>query len=438
MTDDVQRSVSAPEHELTPETVWSISMPPVRFGIGATEELGYELRREEVSDGANGLLVTDDTIADHGHPERVREQVEEAGAKLDVYTDAEREPTVESVQQCVEYVRDRKGSSGYDFYIGLGGGTCMDTAKITRATVLNGGDVRDYLSPPIGEGKEIADSSSPLFLLPTTAGTGSEISRGAIVIVQDEDTKAVVGGKHVRANAAIIDPRFAVTMPASVTAETAMDALGHAMEGYTTHRFNEKLRAKSPESRPTKGGRTVITDAFTERAIRLIANNIRAVVNNGDDIEARAKVQLGAFCGAMGGLTAGAHLCHAMSYPVANRYHTYHGETIAALTPAVTLGFNVPSKPETFARLAELLGADTSRMSTREAVDEARREYVQLQQDLDVLPSGLNELAGITEDDVDWLAKQTVETQQRLIRYNPRPVSVDDARGMFLDALHNW
>ena len=116
----------------------------------------------------------------------------------------------------------------------------------------------------------------------------------------------------------------------------------------------------------------------------------------------------GALFGAIAGLTARASLCHAMAYPVGNRYHTYHGETIAALTPASTLGYNAGSDPERFARLA-------------------RR-----------LPSGLAELAGVDEDDVDWLARQTVETQQRLLRCNPRPVTEADVHDVFVDALYNW
>jgi alcohol dehydrogenase class IV len=146
----------------------------------------------------------------------------------------------------------------------------------------------------------------------------------------------------------------------------------------------------------------------------------------------------GALFGAIAGLTAGASLAHAMAYPVGNNYHTFHGETIAALTPASTLGYNVASDPPRFARVAEMLGADTSGMSTREAADEARSEFVRLQRDLSVLPSGLKELAGITANDTEALAERTVESQQRLLRCNPRPVTKADVKDVFDDALYNW
>ena len=127
-----------------------------------------------------------------------------------------------------------------------------------------------------------------------------------------------------------------------------------------------------------------------------------------------------------------------MAYPVGNRYHTFHGETIAVLTPASTLGYNAASDPKRFARLAEMLGADTTGMSQSEAAKEAKAEYIRLQRDLNVLPSGLNELAGITEDDLDWLAEQTTSTQKRLLRTNPRPVTTEDVHDIFADALYNW
>jgi alcohol dehydrogenase class IV len=217
-----------------------------------------------------------------------------------------------------------------------------------------------------------------------------------------------------------------------------MDALGHAMEGYTTHAYDDLLRPEDPADRPVYGGRTGFTELFSERAIELLSGNVRAVVNNGDDLAAREAMLKGALYGAIAGLTAGASLAHAMAYPVGNRYHTYHGETIAVLTPASTLGYNVASDPERFVGIADLLGADTGGMGPREAADLAREEFVRLQRDLGVLPSGLHELAGVTAEDVDWLAEQTVGTQERLLRCNPRPVTKDDVAGIFRDALYNW
>ncbi|QFU84194.1 hydroxyacid-oxoacid transhydrogenase [Natronorubrum aibiense] len=432
------RSVSAPEHELGPETVWHLQMPQIRFGRDAVEELGYQLADLGVGGDAHGLLVTDETLVDIGHVGRVRDHLEDAGYDVTVWDGAEREPSIENVDHCIEFVREQEGDAGYDFYLGFGGGSCIDVAKTTRAVIENGGQVLDYIAEPTGEGEALTESGPPLILMPTTAGTGAEISPVAILSVEDQEIKEGISSNHIRADAAVLDPTFTTTLPPEMTAKTAMDALGHAIEGYTTHPFDSLLRASDPGSRPVYAGRTGLTEMFSEKAIDLLSSNVRTAVHNGDDLEARSAMLKGALFGAIAGLTAGASLCHAMAYPVGNRYHTYHGETIAVLTPATTLGYNVASDPERFVAVAEMLGAETDGLGTREAADRARQEYVRLQQDLNVIPSGLNDLAGITEEDIDWLASQTVETQQRLLRCNPRPVTEDDAADIFRDALYNW
>lgn len=433
-----ERSVSADPHELSPETVWEVQMPVIRVGAGAADELGYQLDQLGLDGDERGLIVTDKTIVDLGHTGRIADELAADGFDVDVYDGADREPSIEAVEECIAFVREEMGEDGYDFYLGLGGGSCMDTAKATRAVVANGGEVLDYVAAPTGTGEALTESGPPLILLPTTAGTGSEISPVAILSVPEKNIKEGISSPHVRADAAVLDPTLTTTLPPDLTAKTAMDALGHAIEGYTTHRYDDLLRPENPADRPVYAGRTGFTEMFSEKAIDLLSSNVRRVVNNGDDIEARGAMLKGALFGAIAGLTAGASLAHAMAYPVGNNYHTYHGETIAVLTPASTLGYNVASDPPRFAKVAEMLGADISGMSTREAADEAREEFVRLQRDLNVLPSGLNELAGVTVDDIGPLAESTVESQQRLLRCNPRPVTEADVEEVFQDALYNW
>jgi alcohol dehydrogenase len=438
MTGGYDRSVSAPDHELAPETVWHLQLPQIRFGRNAIDELGFQLSDLGVDEGAHGLVVTDENLAEIGHVDRVSDQLEDAGYDVTVWDGAEREPSVATVDRCIEFVRENEGESGYDFYVGLGGGSCIDVAKTTRAVIANGGQVLDYVAEPTGEGEALTESGPALVLVPTTAGTGAEISPVAILSVKEKETKEGISSNHIRADAAVLDPALTTTLPPEVTGKTAMDALGHAIEGYTTHPTDGLLRASDPRSRPVYAGRTDLTEMFSEKAIELLSGNVRTAVHNGDDLEARSAMLKGALFGAIAGLTAGASLCHAMAYPVGNRYHTTHGETIAVLTPASTLGYNVASDPERFVAVAELLGAETDGLSTREAADRAKREYVRLQQDLNVIPNGLYDLAGITDADVDWLATQTVETQQRLLRCNPRPVTKADAEAVFREALYNW
>ncbi|NUE02411.1 iron-containing alcohol dehydrogenase [Halorubraceae archaeon YAN] len=433
-----ERSVSASPHELSTESVWHIQMPQIRFGADATNEVGFQLADLGVPTDSRGLIVTDDTLVSLGHVDRVSDQLEADGYEADVWDESEREPSISIVDECVSFVREEMGDAGYDFYIGLGGGSCLDIAKATRTIIANGGEVINYIAAPTGDGEPLTESGPPLVLMPTTAGTGSEISPVAILSVPEKEIKEGISSNHIRADAAVLDPTLTTTLDPEMSAKSAMDALGHAIEGYTTHPYDTLLRPSDPRDRPVYAGRTGLTEMFSEKAIDLLSSNIRRVVNNGDDLEARSAMLRGALFGAIAGLTAGASLCHAMAYPVGNRYHTYHGETIAALTPATTLGYNVASDPERFVRVAEMLGADTSGMSTRSAADEAKKEYIRLQRDLSVIPSGLTELAGIEEDDIDWLAERTVESQQRLLRCNPRPVTKTDVHAIFEDALHNW
>jgi len=431
------RSVSASDRELAPETVWHIDMPEIRFGRDATDELAFQLRDLGVEGAATGLVITDDGVADAGHADRVVAHLEAAGLDVDCYADSEREPSIGAIEDCLSFVRDQT-DDGYDFYVGLGGGSCMDTAKATRAIVANGGSPLDYVAEPTGDGQTLTESGPPLVLLPTTAGTGAEISPVAILSVPEKEIKEAISSNHVRADAAVLDPTLTTTLPPDLTARTAMDALGHAIEGYTTHEYDSLLRASDPGERPVYAGRTQLTEMFSEKAIRLLSGSVRTAVHNGDDLDAREDMLLGALFGAISGLTAGASLCHAMAYPVGNKYHTFHGETIAVLTPASTIDYNSASDPARFAEVAEIFGVDTSGLTDREAADALKQAYIQLQRDLGVLPSGLNELADITEDDIEWLAQQTVDTQERLLRCNPRPVTSDDVAAVFRDALHNW
>lgn len=433
------RQVSAPEHlSNQSETVWTLQLPKIRFGKGSTKELPYQLQELGVSTPARGLLVTDTEIISHGHSSQIEEVLEDAGFNLEIYDDVRREPSVASIENCLSYIEQVTGEDGFDFYIGLGGGSCMDTAKAVRTVKANDGTVTDYISEPTGRGQTLRQPGAPLILMPTTAGTGSEISPVAIIDVPEKNTKEAIASQYVRADAAVLDPVYSVTLSSKETALIGMDALGQAIEGYITHSFDSLLRARTPADRPVYAGRTPVTEMYSERAIKLLYENIRRATHNGDDIQARSNMLLGALFGGIAALTAGSNLCHAMSYPVANRWHTYHGETIAVLTPASTFEYNSGSDPTRFEAIAELFGVDTTGKSPHEAADTTKQRFIQLQRDLNVVPSGLHELTGATEAHVSDLAERCITQQRRLLRCNPRSVSEDAIADVYRDALHNW
>lgn len=421
-----------------PETVWQLRLPEIKFGRNSLADLGSQLEQLGVPPKSHGVLVTDDTVVDVGHATHVREQAQDAGLSLDIYDGSEREPHVNDIDDCVAFVRE---NGDYDFYVGLGGGSALDTAKITRAVAAGGGDTIEYVAEPTGDGRQPVRPDAPLVLLPTTCGSPAELTPHSIVRTDNSETKAVVSGIPVAPDAVILDPTFSVTLPEDLTAQTAMDVLGGVLESYTAPPVGARLRTPDPSVRSKSAGRTQLTDVFAEQSIRLLADNLRTAVHNGTDVEARSGVMLGALFAAIASLTTGAHLGHATTYAVQARYHTHHSETVAVLTPASTLDYNVSSDPERFAQIAELLGGDTAGLRTREAAKLAKAEFVRLQQDLGVLPSGLGELVGLGTDDedvIEELAAWTTETQERLLRKNPCVVTESGLENVFRDAVHNW
>lgn len=432
-------TISADEHDSTkPETIWNLNLPQIRFGRDSVTELPYQLGRLGITPPARGIVITDENLVKHGHIRRITDILEDANFDIDVYDQSKREPSINSIKHCMSFINESTNGKGYDFYLGIGGGSCMDTAKVVSTVRTNKREVIDYISKPTGNGYDLENSGQPLVLIPTTAGTGSEISPIAIIDVPDKETKEGIASPYMRADAAILDPTLSVTLPPEETALCAMDALGQAIEGYTTHSYDSLLRATDPRKRPVYAGRTPLTEMMSEKAIELLYGNIRQAVHNGDNLEARSNLLLGALLGGIAALTAGSNLCHAMSYPVANKWHTNHGETIAVLTPASTLDYNVASDPERFQDIAERFGVDTSTMDTRETANAAKDKYIQLQQDLNVIPSGLNELTGATEEDVDYLAEQCIKQQKRLLRCNPRLLTEKNIADVYRDSLYNW
>lgn len=417
------------------ETVWQLELPEIRVGVDAVLDLPEQLRRIGVQDGADGLLVTDETVLGLGHADRVRDALGDDFG-VTVYSEVAREPAVSDLQRCVEAIRET--ATEYGFVLGLGGGSAIDTAKAARAVAVAGGDVGRYVDEPFGPGDPFSGEPAPLVAIPTTGGSPAQISP-VVAVRSDDGHKAVLSDRRIRPEATVADPTFSVTLPPDVTAATAMDALSPALESYTAKPFDAMARDPDPAARLGPTGRSTLTDALAEEAIRLLVDDVRTVVHNGDDLAARANVMLGTLYASIAGRSAGVHLGHATGYGVQEQYHTDHAVSVGVMAPASVLGFNAASDPERFARIAEFFGADTDGLGTREAADAAKREFVRYQRDLGAFPSGLAELVDVggSEEELEALADRTLE-QQRLVRMNPRPVTRDDLVAVFRDALHNW
>ncbi len=413
--------------ELPVNSVWEFRITRAKFGVGAVEEIGYDAR---ILGGSNVFIATDKGIVKAGLVEKVREPLEKQGLKVEIWDEVEAEPSLQSMEQVIEFVKQKK----FDLFIGLGGGSSIDTAKVANLIASMGGEVLDYVAPPTGLGKRVFKQIMPSIAVPTTAGTGSETSPVAVISLPKKQIKVGISSNFIRPRLALLDPYLTLTMPPKVTANTGMDALAHAVESYTTLKYDEKPKPKSPLERPDYVGSTILTDTLATKAIQLIGKHLRRAVFQGKNVEARSGMLLASFLAGASFTNAGVAAVHASAYPVGGRYHTSHGLTNAVLLPAV-MEFNLPYSYEKFARVAELLGEDIEGLSLSEAALKSVEAVKNLSKDIGI-PSGLLEL-GANEEEIPTLARDCMKIQ-RLLICNPLSVTQKDLEEIYRRAMKNY
>ncbi|WP_222918008.1 hydroxyacid-oxoacid transhydrogenase [Natrinema sp. SYSU A 869] len=406
------------------DSAWDFAIADtIKFGRGAVDELGSELAQRSVS---SLLVITDEQLRDAGVVDTVLESVA-AEIEINVFDDVEPDPDVDVYESAIETA----AAVGPDAIAGVGGGSSMDVAKVAGALIAADGDVLDYVAPPIGGGKSVPDSETLVAAVPTTAGTGSESSPAAVVSLPDRELKVGISSRHLYPELSVVDPLLSVSLPPTITASSGMDALTHAIEAYTTRRYDAKEAPETAADRPDYGGRTAMTDLYAEKAIELIGGSLRRAVNNGSDVDARRDMALGSLLAGIAFTNAGLGATHAMAYPVAGENHTPHGVTVAVLLPNV-MRYNTPTAFDRYGRVAELLGEPVDGLADREKGERAATAVEQLSTDIGI-PSGLTDL-GVEDADVPRLAEKT-EDIQRLLVGNPRRVSQDDLEEVFRNAL---
>lgn len=403
-----------------PDTVWEYSMAGrLKFGPGAVEELGHE---QGVKDAGRVLVVTDEGVLDAGIVEEVLRSIPDDAA-CKVFAEVEPDPPIEVFERAAAVAAEYDP----DVVIGVGGGSSIDVGKVSSLLHAHGGEVLDYVAPPTGEGVSVPGPTTPFVAVPTTAGTGSETTSVAVVSLPEEHLKVGISDRELYPNLALVDPALTVSLPPGPTAMSGVDALSHAIEGYTTRRYDAKERPENPEDRPDYGGRTLVSDILCREAIKLVADNLRRAVNNGADLDARRNMSLASTMAALGFANAGLGAAHALAYPVASEHHTPHGLTVALLLPAV-MRFNSTSAPERYAEIAELLGMDVSGRSQREAAELAADAVGELAEDVG-MPDGLAAL-GVSESELPQFAADTMKLQ-RLLVGNPRRMDREDVERVF-------
>jgi alcohol dehydrogenase class IV len=307
--------------------------------------------------------------------------------------------------------------------VGLGGGSNMDLAKIVATVLGNGGAIRDY----VGDDK-IPKPVWPLICVPTTAGTGSEVSAAAVLTDTDNKMKVGILSNYLRPRAAIVDPVLTIPCPPKVTADSGIDALTHAIEAYTA--VDNATFPLPPGERTVYQGKHPLGDVLAEKAILLIGRHLRQAVNNGNDLEAREGMALAATLAGLAFSNVGVAVVHAMEYPVGGAVHCSHGCGNGLLLPWV-MRFNLPTRIAVFARIASLLGDDVSALSEQHAAEQAVAAVDKLRANIGV-PGRLREL-GVKQEQLRDFAERAFALK-RILRVNPRDVTVKDLEAIYREA----
>lgn len=372
----------------------------VLFGAGQRHALGKVAARL----GQRALVCTDARLANEAVFAEMIGLLQTEG--LVVQVDATVEPDVPR-DSCIK-VADAARAFAPDLVIGIGGGSCLDLAKTVALLLKHGGSPDQYY----GEGK-VPGPILPMIAVPTTAGTGSEVTPVAVLSDPDRAMKVGISSAHLIPSAAICDPELTLTCPAGLTAIAGADALTHAIEAFTAIR-----RMPSPALAQERVfvGKSALTDHFALLAIELLGRSLERAYREPASIDARSDVMLGALCAGMAFGTAGTAAAHAIQYPIGTLTHTAHGLGVACMLPYV-MTFNRSHAPAEFAAIGQALGS-IEPDETRRA--DAAIELVRTLFERIGIPVNLK-LLGLEEEKLGWTGEQAL-TIGRLIDNNPRPL----------------
>jgi alcohol dehydrogenase class IV len=422
----------------TEETIFTWGAPPLKFGAGAIDEIGFEMLQL----GAGRVLIlTDAKIHSLGIPARIAESLAGKGISSEIYDGCRIEPTDESLNQAIAFARDQ---GPWDGFVAVGGGSSIDTAKAVNLILSEGGELMDYINPPIGLGKAPTGQLKPLIAVPTTAGTGSESTAMCVLDLLAMKVKTGISHWRLRPTLAVVDPELSLTLSPEVTAAAGMDIVCHALESYTARHYTSFDR-KSAEQRVTYCGSNPVSDLWCEKALSLIASAFRTAVFDGANLAARNDMMLAATFAGMGFGNAGVHLPHANAYPIAGMVTHYtpkgypqhepmvpHGQAVS-LTAPEAFRFGFPSAPERHLRAAALLAPNQSKLNNQR--EQLPAAVIDLMRDIDI-PNGIGAV-GYTEADIPNLVAGTLK-QQRLLATCPRTPSEADIADIFVNSLQNW
>ncbi len=366
-------------------------------GLETTSLVADEVHR---LGGGKVLIVTDPGVVQADLTAPVEKSLQAAGVAYTVYDGVEPEPPARVIDRGAEVFR----SEGCELVLGLGGGSSLDVSKGISILAANGGKVLDYVGID-----QVPKKGAAMILMPTTAGTGSEVTRVLVVTDEAQNTKNVVFTPFALADVAIVDPLLTLSMPPTVTADTGMDALVHAIETYVS------MNA------------TIFSDILADRAIELIARYLPVARAKGSNTQARYYMSLAATLAGCAFGSGGLGAVHALAYPLGTEYHMTHGRTNAVMLPHV-VQFNLSGSPEKYARVAALMGQDAEGLPVFEAAQLAALAIQELLEAISV--SCRIRDYEIPEEDLPKLVEGAMK-QSRLFVPNPKDLNEDDVRSIY-------
>jgi hydroxyacid-oxoacid transhydrogenase len=419
------------------ERIFTLEATPIKFGPGASADAGWELKRLGVT---RAMLVTDPRIRESGIVDRVRDSIESEDIAVDVFDRARSEPTADSFQEAADFALDGE----FDGFVGVGGGSSIDTAKVADLVATHPAPIMDYVNPPVGEGLTPPGPLKPLLAIPTTAGTGSEATSVAILDLPDQRVKTGISHRYLRPHQAIVDAELARTMPSAVASSAGLDVVCHAAESFVARPYDTRDAPETPDDRPPYQGSNPVSDLWSARALEYGGKFLRRAVQDEDDLEARGAMMMAASLAGIGFGSAGVHIPHACAYPIAGLKHEWtppgyptdhpfvpHGWSVIVTSPA-SFRHTFPADPEKHRRAAELLAGEPIEDADEDTFPEV---LVSLMKDVNA-PRGVREL-GYDEDDVDDLVEGALK-QQRLLVVSPREAGPNELAAIIRDSFENW
>jgi alcohol dehydrogenase class IV len=369
----------------------------ILFGIDAVKGVAAEVKQ---LGGRKVLIVTDPGLVKAGLIEAIKAPLDSEGIPFSLFERVEPEPPARVVDQCTQYLRDED----CDVIIGVGGGSSLDVAKATSIMATNEGSVLDYAGIDM-----VPKRGLPKILIPTTAGTGSEVTRVLVITDEASNIKIAVYSSYALSDVAIVDPMMTLSMPPTVTADTGIDALVHAIETYVSM------------------SATPFSDILAVEAITLIEENVTKAFAKGENVEARYQMSLAATISGLAFGSGGLGAVHALSNPLGIEYHLTHGRTNAIMLPHI-MAFNLIGNATKFALIAEALGEEVEGLSPMEAAGLAVEAVKELLSQLKI-SIRLRDY-DIPEKDISKLVEGAMKVS-RLFVPNPRNLTKEDVEEIY-------